>query len=113
FRRALFGDHPYARTSETETTLRALDRGKLEAFHRTHYRPNNAFLLVVGAVEPEAVMSIAEKSFGGWTRGEVPQPAFPAPPAPVGRQVYFVQRPNSIQSSINLGNLAIKRSDPR
>jgi predicted Zn-dependent peptidase len=27
--------------------------------------------------------------------------------------VYFVQRPNSIQSSISVGNLAVKRSDPR
>jgi zinc protease len=113
FRRALFGDHPYARTSESEATVRALDRAKLEEFHRVHYRPNNALLLVVGAVEPDAVLSIAEKSFAGWTRGDVPKPAFPAPPAPRGRQMYFVQRPNSIQSSICLGNLAIKRSDPR
>ena len=27
--------------------------------------------------------------------------------------MYFVQRPNSIQSSISVGNLAVKRSDPR
>src|SRR5437667_7140972 len=113
FRRALFGNHPYARTGETEATLQPMDRAKIEQFHRSHYRPNNAFLLVVGAVQPDAVMSIVEKSFGGWTRGEVPKPAFPAPPAPAGRQVYFVQRPNSIQSSMSVGNLAIKRSDPR
>ena len=37
----------------------------------------------------------------------------PPPPALSGRHVYFVQRPNSIQSSIALGNLAVKRSDPR
>ena len=112
FRRALFGEHPYARTSETEVTLKSLDRSKLDAFHKTHYRPNNALLLVVGAVEPDAVLAIAEKSFAGWTRGDVPKPAFPAPPASKGRQVYFVQRPNSVQSSISVGNLAIKRSDP-
>jgi zinc protease len=113
FRQALFGSHPYARTSETEATLQALDRAKIESFHQRHYRPNNAFLLVVGAVEPEAIMSLAEKSFAGWTRGDAPKPAFPAPPATEGRRVYFVQRPNSVQSSISVGNLAIKRSDPR
>ena len=31
---ALFGDHPYARTSETEASLKLLDRPKLAAFHR-------------------------------------------------------------------------------
>jgi predicted Zn-dependent peptidase len=78
-----------------------------------HYRPNNAFLLVVGAVDPAAITAAAEKSFGGWARGDVPKPSFPAAPPLNGRHVYFVQRPNSIQSSIAVGNFAIKRSDPR
>jgi zinc protease len=113
FRRALFGQHPYARTSETEATLQAIDRPALETFHRVYYRPNNAFLLIVGAVDPAVITAAAEKSFGGWARGEVPKPSFPAAPPLTGRHVYFVQRPNSIQSSIAVGNFAIKRSDPR
>jgi zinc protease len=113
FRQALFGNHPYARTSESEASVKAIDRAKVEAFHRTYYRPNNAFVLVVGAVEPEAAIAAVEKAFGSWTRGDVPKPAYPAPPAVTGRKVYFVQRPNSIQSSISVGNLAVKRSDPR
>jgi zinc protease len=113
FRRALFGDHPYARTSETEASVQAIDRAKIEAFHREHYRPNNAFLLVVGDVDPPKILEAAEKTFGGWAKGEAPRPSFPAPPALTGRHLYFVQRPNSIQSSISIGNLAVKRSDPR
>lgn len=113
FRQALFGDHPYSRTSETDATLKLIDRNKLVAFHRDHYRPGNAFLLIVGAVEPDAMIAAAEKAFGGWAKGDVPAPTFPAPPALTGRRIYFVQRPNSVQSSISLGNLAIKRSDPR
>jgi predicted Zn-dependent peptidase len=113
FRLALFGRHPYARTSETQASLDAMDRAKVAAFHSTHYRPNNAFLLIVGAIDPDAMMTAAEKAFGGWARGEVPAPAFAAPPALDGRRVIFVQRPNSIQSSISVGNMAIKRSDPR
>jgi zinc protease len=113
FRRALFGAHPYARTSETEASIQAIDRAQLDTFHRDHYRPNNAFLLVVGAVDPAAIVAAAEKAFGGWPRGDVRKPTFaPAPPL-AGRRVYFVQRPNSVQSSIALGNIAIKRSDPR
>jgi zinc protease len=113
FRGALFGPHPYARTSETEATLKGMDRAKLVAFHRDHYRPNHAFLLIVGAIEPDATIAAAEKAFGAWARGDIPKPAFPAPPPTSGRKVFFVQRPNSIQSSISLGNIAPKRSDPR
>jgi len=113
FRKELFGDHPYARTSETADSIKAIDRAKVVAFHRDHYRPNNAFLLVVGDVQPEQVFAAAQKAFGAWTKGAVPQPTFPAPPALSGRHLYFVQRPNSIQSSIAVGNIAVKRSDPR
>jgi zinc protease len=90
-----------------------MDRAKLVAFHRDHYRPNNAFLLIVGAIDPNAMIAAAEKAFGGWARGDVPAPAYAAPPALNGRHVYFVQRPNSIQSSIAVGNIVVKRSDPR
>lgn len=113
FRSELFGKHPYARTSETESSLNAMDRVKVAGFHTTHYRPNNAFLLIVGAIEPEAMMAAVSKAFGGWARRDVPAPVFTPPPALGGRKVFFVQRPNSIQSSIAIGNLAAKRSDPR
>ena len=113
FRAALFGDHPYARTSETEASLQAMDCAALVAFHRDHYRPNNAFLLIVGAIDPEAMLAAADKAFSGWTRGEVPAPLYTAPPTLTGRRVYFVQRANSVQSSIAVGNVAVRRADPR
>ena len=113
FRQALFGSHPYARTSESQGSVNGIDRAKVEAFHRAHYRPNNSFVLIVGAVEPEAAIGAVEKAFAGWTRGDVPKPTYAAPPPVSGRKVYFVQRPNSIQSSISVGNIAVKRSDPR
>jgi zinc protease len=112
FRRQLFGSHPYARTSETAESIGAMNRDRVVTFHRDHYRPNNAFLLIVGDVQAEQVFAGADKAFAGWSRGDVPQPAFAGPPAHAGRHVYFVQRPNSIQSSISVGNLAVKRSDP-
>jgi predicted Zn-dependent peptidase len=113
FRQQLFGAHPYARVSETDATIQAIDRAKIDAFHRSHYRPGNAFVLIVGDVDPEPTLAAVEKSFGAWARGDVPRPTFAAAPALSGRHVYFVQRPNSIQSSISVGNVAIKRGDPR
>jgi predicted Zn-dependent peptidase len=113
FRRALFGTHPYARTSETEATIQAIDRDTLVAFHRDHYRPNNAFIIIVGAVQPDAAIAAVEKAFGAWVQGDVPKPAFAAPPVTTGRRVYFIQRPNSIQSSIAMGNIVVRRGDPR
>src|SRR5262249_46290045 len=104
FRRVLFGDHPYARVAESPESIGRMTRANIEAFHHDHYRPNNAFLLIVGAVDPKAMFAAAEKAFAAWARGDVAKPPFPRPPALRGRHVYFVQRPNSIQSSISIGN---------
>ncbi len=112
FRQTLFGGHPYARVTTTPDVLKTLTRDDLAAFHADHYRPNNAFLLVVGDVQPGAVFAAAEKAFGGWARGDVPAAAFPAPPPLDGRKVVFVQRPNSVQSSITVGNFAVPRNSP-
>ncbi len=113
FRQTLFGDHPYARIGVTPDTLPAIDRDSLVEYHKTWYRPNQAFLVVVGDTAPDAVFAAAEKAFGGWARGAVPASKAPPLPALNGRRLVFVQRPNSVQSSISVGNFAIQRDDER
>jgi zinc protease len=113
FRQTLFGEHAYARVGATLETLPNIDRSSVVEYHKTHYRPNNSFLIVTGDVAPDAVFAAVEKAFTGWARGTVP----PAPTTPTptldGRKVIFVQRPNSVQSSISVGNFTIRRNDPR
>lgn len=113
FRRELFGGHPYARVTSTPQVVQSIDRDQLVQFHASHYRPNHAFLLIVGDVQPQQVFAAAGKAFGSWERGDVPKPTFAAPPPLNGRRVVFVQRPNSVQSSISVGNFSVKRSDPK
>ena len=113
FRQTLFGDHPYARIGVTPETLPAIDRASLVEYHKTYYLPNHAFLVVVGDAAPEAVFAAAGKAFGGWERGTVPATKTPALPPLKGRRLVFVQRPNSVQSSVSVGNFALKRDEER
>ena len=113
YRQTLFGSHPYARVGATPETVQAIDRAAIVTYHSTFYRPNNAFLLVTGDVTPDAAFAAAEKAFGGWPRGNVPPPPSPPTPTLEGRKLVFVQRPNSVQSSISVGNFTIRRNDPR
>ncbi len=113
FRQSLFGEHPYARTGPTLDSLPNIDRAAVAAYHATYYRPNNAFLVVTGDAAPEAVFAAAERAFGAWARAAVPEAKAPVMPVIKGRRLVFVQRPNSVQSSISVGNFAIKRDDPR
>ncbi len=112
FRKALFGAHPYGRISPTPESVKAIDRNALVNFHEAYYRPNNAFVLVVGDVESAPVTDAVRKAFGAWTPRSVTRAGLPEAPKLSGRRLVFVQRPGSVQSSISLGNFSIKRTDP-
>jgi zinc protease len=86
---ALFGGHPYGRpVLGTRRDLLATGRDELAAFHRHHYRPSNAVLVVGGEVGDEAFAAAAEAFAGVADRpGGTALPAVPpaAPPAGLRR----------------------------
>lgn len=61
----MFHDHPYHYPIiGFKQDLWNLNRDTLYNFYKKHYVPNNAILVVVGAVDPEDVFKEAEKLFG-------------------------------------------------
>lgn len=58
------------------TDLESLDIGDLEDWYRRWYAPNNAILVVVGDVDPDAVAGLAAKHFGP-LRAEDVEPSKP------------------------------------
>jgi zinc protease len=115
FYRALYGpDHPYGYADAEPQVIERLTRDQLVAFHRQHYIPRNAFLLVVGDTDPAAVEAVAQRTFGAWEDRPVPDRSIPRPPpAPaVGRRVVVVDRPGTTQAQIYIGNVALERAHP-
>lgn len=54
--RRVFGDHPYARpVLGTRQSLRGLDAAALRSFHRRHYDPGRAVLVVAGGLPSDAM----------------------------------------------------------
>ncbi|UJR79242.1 M16 family metallopeptidase [Sandaracinus amylolyticus] len=112
FYQAAYGSHPYANVDLTPQTLERARRTDLANWHRDHFVPNNAFLVVAGDVTPEQVQAAAQRAFGRWRRREVAQAQLPDVPQRTQREVLIVHRPGSAQSVIAVGNLAIARSHP-
>ncbi|MCC6875966.1 MAG: insulinase family protein [Sandaracinaceae bacterium] len=112
FYAGLYGSHPYARVDTTPEAVQRITRQQLVDWHRTHFVPNNAFLVAVGDVDAERVRAGAERAFRGWRSRAVPETAYTAPPQRTAREVVVVDRPESVQSVIYVGNLALARNSP-
>jgi zinc protease len=107
----LYGEHPYANVDTTEEAVRRVRRNDLSRWHRTHFVPSNAFLVVTGDVTPDEVQRISAEAFGDWRGRPVQSAERPAPPERSEREIVVVDRPGSAQSVIVAGNLAIDRRD--
>lgn len=111
FYRRLYGDHPYAHVDTTTEVVSSVRRTELVRWHRRHFVPSNAFLVVAGDVTAERAQASAERAFGRWNGRPVAAPTYATPPVRDHREVVLVDRPGSVQSVIYIGNLAIKRDD--
>jgi len=111
FQKAVFGNHPYGFVVPDEKSISALTRADLRAFVTKYYLPNASHLIVVGDIDVDKTFAEIEKAFGGWKSGTVPPEDNPPVPKREKRQIYFVNRPGSIQSAVYIGNVSIPRKD--
>jgi predicted Zn-dependent peptidase len=110
--KALYGSHPYANIDTTADVVNRVARADLQRWHRSYVVPNNAVLIAVGAVPPARVQAAADRLFANWRRADVAAAQYPEPPAITARRVILVDRQESVQSVIAIGNLAMARNNP-
>ena len=116
FPRIVFGPtHRYGTSANgLPATIEALTVDDLKTFYRSHFRPDNATLLVVGDLAPATALPMLEKAFGNWKAdGMAPLVAdVPSAPQLTKRQVYLVDKPDAAQSQIRIGWVGVSRSTP-
>ena len=67
--RLAYGAAPYgAPVSGTPASLGTLTREEIVGFHRQWWRPDNAALIVTGAMTAEEGFAFAEQALGGWAK---------------------------------------------
>jgi zinc protease len=103
--------HPYG-TAPTPETVRAVTRDDLAAFHRTHFVPGNALLVVSGDVDPAEARALAERHFGGWSGAAPPRARPGALPEPGETRIHLVHRPGAVQSTIVAGHPGLAADHP-
>lgn len=112
--RVAYGAAPYgAPASGTPASLGSLTRDEIVGFHRQWWRPDNAALIVTGAMTAEEGFAFAEQALGGWIR---PAEALPAATARAGQaqppRVVVIDLPGSGQAAVSAAVRGPRRADP-
>jgi len=109
--RLLFGLGPYGSVS-SPTSVAAIKPEDLVAFHGTHWRPDNALLVITGDISEADGFKLAEAQFGDWPQPKNPTGTDPdANMAAKGTKAIVIDLPKSGQAAVSFGMRGIARSD--
>lgn len=108
-RETVFGHHPYGHTVlGNEQAVSKISRDDVVAFAKSHLRPANAAVIVVGDVTASQAFAAVEQRLGGWRGASGASPRLP-PAAPQPAKVILVPRAEAPQSQLLVGQLGIAR----
>jgi zinc protease len=98
----LYGkDHPYGEVT-TEASVESVTRAMCEDYYRTYFRPNIAYLAIVGDLSLKEAKKLTKKYFGSWDPAAVHHHSYPLPQVPENVKVSIVDRPHAVQSVIKV-----------
>jgi predicted Zn-dependent peptidase len=106
----MYGDHPYARDLPEVADVSVVTRAQVARVHQDQVRPDGALLVLVGDVAPARALDAVEAALLEWT-GSGRAGRVPALPSFENGPVVLVDRPGSVQSSLRLGGVALRRDD--
>jgi len=107
----LYGDHPYGRELPEVDDVAVVSAEDLRALHRGRVGPDGAVLVLVGDLDPDAVVGTVQDALGGWGGSPATAP-LPAPVPALPGPIELVDRPGSVQTTIRMGGPAPSRRDP-
>ena len=70
----------------------------------TYYKPNNAYLIIVGDINTKQTKKLVKKLFSDWKKGEIPVSNFPKPENVSTTEINFINMSNAKQSEVVVVN---------
>ena len=110
--RVMFPGNPYSVVSPTQESLGLMTAAELRGEFARRFRPDHAVLVAVGDFESGKMTALIQAKLGGWKTPARPAvAAAPKPSAEPAHAIYFVARPNSVQSTLLFAAFGPLRGD--
>ncbi|MBK9359380.1 MAG: insulinase family protein [Bacteroidales bacterium] len=94
--------HPYGE-SMTEKSVTGITIDQCKAFYQGFFRPQIAYMAIVGDISVAEAKALITKHFSRWERKDVPEIVFPMPEMPKNNVVALVDRPDAVQTTLSIG----------
>ncbi len=105
-------NHPYGEIL-TEESVKAVTVDDLKSYYETYFRPNVAYLVIVGDITVKEAKKQAKKYFAQWEAKEVPTHKYEHPQGFDVPKVVVSNKDGSTQSTISLSyNVDLKPGSP-
>jgi zinc protease len=107
----VFGNTPYGHAGSTIESATKMKRDDLVKFHKQHYGPHNAILVLAGDITLAEGRKLAEENFGSWNQSTIfdftstPEVQIPAP------RVVLVDLPEAGQAVVMVSRVGLARTD--
>ena len=108
----LYGDHPFAKEMPEADEVARVTRDEVAALHARAVLPKGSVLVLVGDIDPDAIVGTVESVLAGWTGEGTAVTISPLPEVTPG-DVKLIHRPGAVQSQIRLAARAVERTDPK
>lgn len=100
----LYGNkHPYGEYL-TEETIKKISLQDIKDNYNTYYKPNNAYMAIVGDINTEETKKLVTQLFSDWQKGKIPASNFEKPTNAEKTEINFIDVPNAVQSNVVIAN---------
>ena len=106
-------NHPFGEYI-TKESVKNITLEDVKNRYNTYYKPNNAYLIIQGDINPKKIKKMVKKLFSDWDAGNLPTYKMPEVPVVETTEIDFIDMPNAVQSEIaviNTVNLTLGDED--
>ncbi|WP_394420441.1 insulinase family protein [Tenacibaculum mesophilum] len=96
-------NHPYGEFI-TKESIKNITLQDAKNNYNTYYKPNNAYLVIVGDINPTETKKLIKNLFSDWKKGTIPTTSYNVPTNVETTEINFINMPNAVQSQVAVIN---------
>tara|TARA_R110000787_G_scaffold200643_5_gene311619 strand:- start:858 stop:2909 length:2052 start_codon:yes stop_codon:yes gene_type:complete len=96
-------NHPFGEFI-TKESIKNITLEDVQNRYNSYYKPNNAYLIIIGDINPKKIKKMVKKLFNDWGIGNIPSSKIPEVANVETTEIDFINMPNAVQSEITVIN---------